>query len=228
MDLANLGGSMSAENSKEVSESQDVNNDGVVDPQQMTENSSPNEPDSKSSNKDYNWGQARKELKELQRQNLDLQNQMASLKPSTPEEEPEGEDEWLTRKEVKRMFAKEMRKRDMSTLDERVNLKYPDYYSVVTEDNLEELKNDSLATKIVNGLNDPFDRACFLYEQLKLRNGVSPSDKKQLEENFSKPRSTNSLGGTSPLHLANDYSQWPNKDIKKRLYEEMVQAAKGA
>lgn len=199
-----------------------------------------------SESQDYNWKKAREQLDELLQENKRLK-EMAQ-KPHNDEEEDYSElermdeDEILTksqalklsRRESQRLLKKSMdsfrKELTMETLDERIKSRYPDYFSVVNDKIVEDLKRDPLFVKSLRGLDNPYDQACYVYEQQQLRAGRSTvgREAKQLEENASKPRSSNSLGGTSPLHSAMDYSSWPSPDIQKRLYQEMTEAAKGA
>lgn len=230
---------------------QDVNLDEVVAHQQQADVSEQAEApapveDQVQKDKDYNWRQMRSAMEELQRSNQDLRTQLQSNAP-TPEPEIDeldqmADDDILTKAQAARLVEKKaytlakkaarelFKERELDTLDDRVKAKYPDYNNVVTQENLEELKRDPLFVKSLKGLEDPWDQASYVYEQLKIR-GVTPQavrEKQQLENNASKPRSTQSLGGPSPLHAADQYSMWPDPKLKEQLYKEMTQAAKGA
>jgi len=232
----------------------DVQNDELVTHQSETDSASAEGASSdvsdSSQSQQYNWRKAREQMDQLHWENKVLREQLEKVeKPqSAPSEEDYSElekmaeDDILTkaqtlklsRKETKKLVQETLQKFKnemlMETLDERIRSQYPDYFSVATAENVEELKRDPLFVKSLKGLDNPFDQARYVYEQLKYR-GYSPQDsreKRQIEENQAKPRSTQSLGSSSPLHVANDYSAWPSKDLQNRLYQEMVEASKGA
>lgn len=238
---------------QEVPYETDVNNGEAVAQQNNAEEKPPNKdvasPNVSESAKDkeYNWKRARQQLEELQWENKQLRERL-DAPPKAPSEdefseiERLAEDEILTKAQTLKLNKRETKKYIqetlanfkkemlMETLDERIRSRYPDYFSVATEENVEELKRDPLFVKALRGLDNPYDQACYIYRELSQR-GVTATDtreKRQLEENASKPRSAHSLGTTSPLHVANDYSSWPSKDLKSRLYQEMVEASKGA
>ncbi len=205
---------------------------------------------------EYNWKKARQEMNELQQKNrwLEERDQERSQPKGKSEEESLREleeeirqipkDDILTVEQHEKFSLYRERKADLKlkalekrlnetaqdSVEEKIMRRYPDYFSVASSDNLEEIKSDPLFVKSLKGLQNPFDQACFIYEQLKLRgfNSQNAVEKKQLERNADKPRSSNSLGGGSPLHMANDYSGWPNKDLKEKIFQEMQEAIKGA
>lgn len=205
---------------------------------------------------EYNWQKVRQEMNELQQKNKWLeerdkersQPQGKSEEDSLRELEEEirqiPKDDLLTVEQAEKFAQYREQKSDLKikalekrlnettqdSVEEKIMRRYPDYFSVASNDNLEEIKSDPLFVKSLKGLQNPYDQACFVYEQLKLRgyNSQKSSEKKQLERNADKPRSTNSLGGASPLHMANDYSGWPNKDLKSKIFQEMQEAIKGA
>ncbi len=224
------------------SESPDAENQAVSSPRENTQ--------------EHNWKRVRQEIDELQQKNrwLEERDQERS-QPKGPTEEDKlkvleeeirqmPKDDLLTVEQAEKLALLRERKSDLRIKDlerrldettqdsteEKIMRRYPDYFSVASNENLEELKSDPLFVKSLKGLQNPFDQACFIYEQLKLRgiNSESSVEKKQLESNAGKPRSSNSLGGASPLHMANDYRGWPNKELKSKLFQEMQEAIKGA
>lgn len=199
--------------------------------------------------KEYNWKRARQQMEELQWENKRLREAIEQReKPSSSQEEDYSEleqlasDDILTKAQTLKLSKKETQKLIketlanfknemlMETLEDRIRSKYPDYFSVATEENVDELKRDPLFVKALRGLNNPYDQACYIYRELSHRGYTADQtkEKQQLEKNAAKPRSAHSLGGTSPLHMANDYSGWPSKDLQAKLYQEMTEAAKGA
>jgi hypothetical protein len=240
---------MSEEKQSDVVVDEVVAHQEEADTSQESPAEAPAAPESPKNDQEYNWRRMRETVEELQHRNRLLEARVDERdKPPKAEEDDTQEidglpdDELLTKAQTKRLMAKAakraaqdaanevIKKRDLETLDDRVRMRYTDYNSIVTPENLEELKSDPLFVKTLKGLADPFDQACFVYEQLKLRgrNGYEGVEKKQLEENATKPRSQQSLGGASPLHTANQYAQWPDPALQKQLLKEMQEAAKGA
>lgn len=240
---------MSEENQADVVADEVVSHQEQTDTPQESPSETPAEPEAQKKDQEYNWRRMRETVEELQRRNQALEARVdESSRTAKVEEDDTDEidglpdDELLTKAQTKRLMNKAakraaeeaagqvIKKRDLETLDDRVRMRHKDYNSIVTPENLEELKSDPLFVKSLQGLADPFDQACFVYEQLKLRgrDGSEIAEKKQLEENAVKPRSQQSLGGASPLHTANQYAQWPDPALQKQLYKEMQDAAKGA
>jgi len=207
--------------------------------------------------KDYNWRKAREQLEELQYENKLLKRQFDEMQTSKKKSSEDDElkaieneirnlpaDELLTYEQAEKMamlrerkselkfqaLEERLAKKESETLDIRVKNQYPDFYSVATDSVIEELKQDPLFVKMLNGLKDPFDKVALIYKEARALGGQVPSgrEEKQLEANKGKPRSTNAIGGGSPLHQAQDFAAWPNPDLKKRLHQEMVDAMKGA
>jgi hypothetical protein len=205
---------------------------------------------------EYNWKRARQEMEELQQRNRKLEELYTELSQPKGKSEEDSlkeleeeirqipKDDLLTVDQAEKLARYRDRKSDLriqelekrlnetaqSSVEEKVMRQYPDYFSVASPENLKELQSDPLFVKSLKGLTSPYDQASFIYEQLKLRGFGSQEgvEKRQLESNAAKPRSSNSLGGASPLHMANDYSGWPNKDLKTKLFKEMQEAIKGA
>ncbi len=208
------------------------------------------------SDKEYNFKRARQEIENLQyesRKWKERYEEATQPKGKSAEEDLKDlgdeigqypKDDLLTVEQAEKINLYREKKSDLriqeleqrleatakDSVEQKIMSRYPDYFSVASNDNLEELKSDPLFVKSLQGLSDPYDQASFIYEQIKLRGMGSQEsrEKRQLESNASKPRSSNSLGGTSPLHMANDYSGWPNSELKSKLFQEMQTAIKGA
>lgn len=213
-------------------------------------------PGSRENTQEYNWKRTRQQLEDVQQRNKWLEErELERSQPKGPTEEDSlkaleeeirqmPKDDLLTVEQADKRALLREKKSDLKikdlerrlnettqdSVEEKIMRRYPDYFSVASNENLEELKSDPLFVKSLKGLQNPFDQACFIYEQLKLRgvNAEASIEKRQLESNAGKPRSSNSLGGASPLHMANDYSGWPNKELKSKLFQEMQEAIKGA
>jgi hypothetical protein len=240
---------MSEESKTDVVTDEVVAHQEDTDTTQVSQAVEPAESESLKKDQEYNWRRMREAMEDMQQRNRLLEERLNETYNKKNSEEDDfseidklPDDELLTKGQTKKLAMQAARKaaqdaaaeiakkRDLDTLDDRVRLKYPDYGAVVSSENLEELKNDPLFVKSLKGLADPYDQACFVYEQLKLR-GIKPElalEKKQLEHNAAKPRSQQSLGGASPLHSANAYATWPDAALQKQLYQEMIDAAKGA
>ena len=241
----------------ETQETQEPNNpeeNAVQEAQPASSTETP--PSSAENTKEYNWERARQRIEELEKRNkwLEERDQKNSGPPKPSEEDAlkklEEEisrlpkDDLLTVEQAEKLahyrdkkselriqdLEKRLNETTQDSVEEKIMRQYPDYFSIASPENLKQLQSDPLFVKSLKGLESSYDQASYIYEQLKLRGFGSQEgiEKRQLENNAAKPRSSNSLGGTSPLHMANDYSGWPNKELKSKLFQEMQDAIKGA
>lgn len=212
---------------------------------------------SEENNQAYNWKKARQQLEALQWENKKLREQFdqftsnqatqseeAELKAIEQEISSLAKDDLLTVEQYEKLAKLRDRKAELKiqelesrlekevkgSVDERIKRNYPDFFTVATEENIEELKQDPLFLKCIKGLKDPYDQAELIYKELNKRGMTTQVKESQeaLEKNKSKPRSANSLGGASPLHDAHEYSSWPSPELKKKFYEEMMHYAQGS
>ncbi len=120
-------------------------------------------------------------------------------------------------------------------IDSQIRNEYPDFYKVVTEENIKTLREmDPHLAYSLHSNPDMMSKAVSTYRQIK-QLGIVQTDNYQAQKakahsNSSKPRSTASLSpqeGDSPLSRANAFANGLTPDLKKQLYKEMKEKAKG-
>lgn len=193
---------------------------------------------------EYNWAEARRKMRDLERQNADMQKQLQSLsKPAPVEEEFDNfaDDDILTAAQAKKLAKKmamevaqeAIRQKDASTVDERLALKHPDFSQVVTRDNVEKLMEiePELASSL-RYISDPYQQGITAYKMLK-KLGIHQEDtfvkeREKAKMNSQKPVSVNAVTKNSAIGNAHLFENGLTADLKKQLYEEMRQCAKRA
>jgi hypothetical protein len=195
---------------------------------------------------EYNWAEMRRKMQEKDQQIEDLQNQFSQIskRAPTPEEEDElaqlAEDDILTVAQAKKLAQRMARnvaedvikQRDAATVDERVQLKYPDYADTVTKENIELLKKtEPELAKSLYHMPDPYEQAVAAYKLLKrvAKREDGPSlEKKKAQENSQKPLSVNAVTKQSAIGNAHIFENGLTKELKAQLWKEMQEAKKGA
>lgn len=193
---------------------------------------------------EYNWAEANRKMKDLERQNRSMLEELESFKKqkAQPEEEEEtfSKDDILTYAQAEKLAEKKARKiaeevirqREVSTVDERLNLKHSDFKDVVTRENIELLKETEpeLASSLYH-IPDPYQQGVAAYKLLK-KLGIGESktspEKERAKANSQKPISVNAVTKQSAIGNAHLFENGLTKELKKQLYEEMKQAAKSA
>lgn len=195
---------------------------------------------------EYNWAEMRRHMREKEREIEELKNQFSSLnKKAQPEEDELGklaEDDILTVAQAKKLATKLARQtaeallkeREASTVDERLQIKYPDFMSTVTKENIELLKETKpqLAKSLLKFADDPFQQSELAYEYIKTfvpqRDESMNKDKKKALDNAKKPVSVQSVGKTSAIGQVHQFENGLTPELKAQLYKEMQQIRKGA
>lgn len=188
----------------------------------------------KQSDQDRNWRQAREQLDELKRNNQRLEAEVNRLRtPVVQEEEISVADDDLStvgitkkliKKEAQKIASEMLQKKDAEDAEKWARIKYSDYDSVVTNDNLQRLVATApeVARMLMNN-PDPVGA----YKILKGM-GVDASESTQLKENQQKPRSMQSVGQASALSQANAFAKGLTPELKSQLWKEMQEAAKAS
>ena len=185
---------------------------------------------------EYNWADARRKMQALEDEVKRLRE-----KPSPQEDEFNFNDEDIpTGKDVKRLIKKEavhiakemIRQREAQTVDERINLKFPDYNQIVTAESIEVLKQTEpeIAMSLAN-MTDPYTQAIAAYKYMKTLNPskekpVGVVEKKKAEANLQKPVSVNSASKHSALGSVSMFENGLTPELKKQLWDEMRTAMK--
>jgi len=201
---------------------------------------------------EHNWTEARRKMQELDRQIRERDDYISKLhqqhtpKQSTPEVDELdrlGDDDIITKavaKKIAMKMAKEaaieaIREREAETVEDRIKSKYPDFDDIVTQENIDFLKQKkpALASSLAHN-PDPYAQAEALYDTLKMM-GVNVgsqvakttlADKERAIKNSQKPQSVNAVAKQSALGNAHMFENGLTPELKKQLYKEMQDAAK--
>jgi hypothetical protein len=235
--------------SEDASESvnQEILEEEVASPPVLTENSerpADSEAERRRRNDvEYNWAEARRKRDELERRITEQQELITSLKQqkeSSQDSEMDSlqDDDILTVAQAKKMLMQQakkaaqevVREREASTLEDRISLKFPDYLQVVSQENIEFLKQTEpeLALSLYH-IPDPYQQAVAAYKMLKrLGNGppTSSPEKRKATENAQKPVSVNAATRQSAIGNAHHFENGLTPELKSQLYKEMVEAMK--
>ena len=198
------------------------------------------EPTSKERNdSEYNWAEARRKMKRLESENRDMQAALEKVQDSPIREEKQAyddgfeDDDILTAGQARKLASKIaediVRKREVSTVDERLELKHPDFQDVVSRDNINTLKETEpeLALSLAN-ISDPYKQGIAAYKLLKrfgiYQEDVSSPEKERAKKNSQKPVSVNSVTKNSAIGNAHLFENGLTPALKKQLFSEMQSA----
>lgn len=230
-----------------------VENEEVANPQLNLENneSDASEMSSDSSveknNEAHNWREARKKIDELERRLEDRDEMIEQLMhqsktaPQASQEDDElsklSEEDLITVRQAKKInanIAREVaeevvRQKEAASAEERLKSKFPDFYDVVTKENLNilEKQDPELALSIYSMSKTPYEQAVAAYKLLKktIVDG-DPVNKRRVAENVKKPLSVQSVPSRSAIHDVHNYDTVPSAEIRKSIWKEMVECAK--
>jgi hypothetical protein len=137
-------------------------------------------------------------------------------------------------RELEKQLKQYQQQSSQQSVESRVMSQYPDFDKVVSEDNIEQLKNDfpELA-QTLHSSTDFYSKAISTYKLIK-KLGISPdntyeNEKAIVQKNASKPKSLGSIApqqGDSPLSKANAFQNGLTDDLKSQLHKEMMLAIK--
>lgn len=187
---------------------------------------------------DRNWREASRALKELRAQNEELRQQLEQLHTRTQQspEEESAPDDWVTNKRLEKRFRdmeEKIKAREAELVMDRLKARYNDFDDVVTPENIEYLRENDpeLAMSLQALKDDPFQQGIAAYKMLKkteyYQNRDAMKEKKRIDENMNKPVSQNAIRKTtSPLNEANRFDRGLTPELRRQLYQEMVDAAK--
>lgn len=221
-----------------MTDAQEVNvqKQEVVEPVENEQNKENAQPDKGS--KEYNWRQLEQKNKQLEQSlyEMKLALDKSVSKKETPEEDFNSlqDDDLLTISQAKKLAERqareivkqELQKIEKEALPRQVKSQYTDYDQVVTPENIEQLiKEDPDLEYDIQVSKNPYARA---YKEIKRASFFKAKHEKKaieekIEDNLSKPLSSNSLGQQRPLSLANDYAKG-----SPELLEEMIKYRGGS
>lgn len=197
---------------------------------------------------DRNWKEARRKMQELEKRSSEQEEIIRRLsQPAQAKEDDEleklgrddiityGQVEKLIEKKAERFAQKAIQQHAASTVEERIQLKYPDFNQVVTDENIRYLnENEPELAESLKYSPDPFKQAVAVYKLLK-RSGLTegdvvgnsaPKEKEKALKNSQKPVSVNAVTKQSAIGNAHIFENGLTKELKASLLKEMRDAAK--
>lgn len=187
----------------------------------------------------------------LEREQYQLAQQVAAMKPQAPIQEPEdddirlGPDELAEGKHIAKLHKqlREMKKQlksyetqtHESLVEARLKAQYPDFDKIVNPANIKALsESDPELAATIYANPDMYTKAVTAYKQIKkmvpMENNYD-NEKARVAVNAAKPRPLASVSpqqGDSPLSRANAFANGLTPELQKQLYKEMVDAQKGS
>lgn len=197
----------------------------------------------KKKNQEYNWSETRKKMQALERKNEELMAAIHDIKKQEGSQIDDdidklSDDDIITKSHAKKIAAKMareisneiMKQKEVSTVEERIKSKYQDFDQVVTQENIEILKQMEPELAMSLAANpDPYAQAVAVYKSMKNMGIVKSEDnmeKKKAIQNSQKPVSANAVSKHSAIGNAHLFENGLTDDLKKQLYKEMQQAMK--
>lgn len=190
------------------------------------------------SDKERNFRELREGKRQLEQEVRRLREDMERL--SSPKEEAPAEpdlsdDDLVEGKHLKvalQRIEARLAAAQSAAVPDRLRSKFSDIDQVVTKENLEKLKHvePELYSSILSG-SDPYAKGVSAYKALK-RFGIVEDDsyaleKEKVQKSHSRPMSTQAVKGQGALHEANVFANGLTPELRKKLYQEMTEAAKG-
>jgi len=221
---------------------EEIQNEEVIHPTTEKSKSQSIETNSqKQDDKEYNFAQLRKGKEQLEKRLNDLQEYVSELeaknsKSNSEEDSGIDDDDLVEGKHFKKVTQQlkqlqdQLRKEQTLSTQDRLLLKFNDFDSVVTKDNIEKLKTTEpeLYTSIISS-PDLFSKGVAAYKTLKSL-GIAgedfSSEKAKAQANHSRPMSTQALKGQSALSDSNVFARGLTPELRKQLHQEMVEAMK--
>lgn len=196
---------------------------------------------------EYNWAEMRRQMRDKDAEIADLRNQFSNFtrKPALAEEDELAklaEDDIITVSQAKKLAMKlarqtaeaVLKEKEASQVDERIQMKFPDFSSTVTRENITLLKEikPRLAESLLKFADDPYQQSELAYEYIKAyvpqKDDSMTKEKVKALENSKKPVSVQSVGKASPIGQVHQFENGLTSDVKAQLWKEMQQIRKGA
>lgn len=121
------------------------------------------------------------------------------------------------------------------TVESRLKSNYPDYFQVVSQENVAKLReHDPDIADAIYHTPDLYKKAALTYKMIKqcgiVKEDKFKKDRELAQQNASKPRSLNSISpqtGSTPMSRANAFADGLTPELKQQLLREMEEARKG-
>lgn len=217
------------------------NEQEVVQPDQ-SESSESQAHSSQESDKDRNFRELRESKRQVEMELRELREQMESFRRSQmPQQqeaaEPElSDDDLVEGKHLKRYIKRleqRLEQQAQASVPDRLRTKFSDFDQVVTPENIEKLKQaepEMYATLIAG--NDLYTKGVSAYKALRnfgiVKGDSYVAEKEHVQKNSSRPMSTQAIKGQGALHEANAFAKGLTPDLRKQLYQEMVNSSRGS
>ncbi len=132
---------------------------------------------------------------------------------------------------AKNIVNETLQKREYEKAPIRLKKEFSDFDDVVSKDNVNYLiKNEPELAETLRNTKDPYKQGKIAYKFLKSMNkgqkGEAETLKQDAEANSKKPVSPNAVKGRNSLNDANSFKKRLTPDLKKQLYQEMVEASR--
>lgn len=233
--------------SEEANQSVDQEIEAVAQPSESSEHddvstqAQGNQP-SKRSDAEYNFAELRRQRERDREELAQLKAELNRMQsPQRNEEDDIGinDDDLIEGKHLKNLYKEikqlksEQKAKESSQIEKMIQLQFPDYYSVVSKENLEFLEqtDPELAESLLY-YPDEYKKRAAAYKLIKKSLGNtkdnSNRDRMKAQENSQKPLSVNAVTKNSAIGNAHLFENGLTKDLKTNLWKEMQQAMKGA
>lgn len=188
---------------------------------------------------EYNFREMRRIIQMQQKQIDELSSNVSQANAEPEEEIPD--DDIPNVRQVRKLIAREAkikaeelyRQREAANYEEKLKVKYSDFNTVVTKENVEELVfgNERLLKRLQKlHEEDPLEANELAYDLIKKSAFYSERQKKtratqdtkaKAKENLAKPVSSHALGSTpTPLQQTTSFKNMSQEE-KRRLWQEM-------
>lgn len=201
-------------------------------------------PEPKRADQEYNFRELRKSRDALQEEVRELRSMFEQSKNPQPQEDDLAklaDDDIVTAKQAKSLAAKMarevagqvLREREAETVEDRVKIKFPDFDSICSKENIEVFKQNEpeLAMSLSALAHDPYNQAVAAYKLLK-KHGLGVSEevvknKQKAQENSRKPVSVQTVTKqSSAIGNAHQFENGLTPELRKQLWKEMQDARK--
>lgn len=199
---------------------------------------------------DVNIRKLRENAERLQRERdeaVRLAQELQQQRQQQPEEDDDinlGDDDFAEGKHLSKLgrkikkleqqIAQYNQYTSQSTAEIKLKTQYPDFESVVNQDTIAQLREEypDIAASL-HANNDFMSKASSAYTLIKklgiYQQDNYSQDRERAQANAAKPRPAVSVGpqgGDSPLTKANAFANGLTDDLKKYLYQEMLDASR--
>lgn len=196
---------------------------------------------SQESDKDRNFRELRESKRQVESELRELREQMDRIARSQApapqeEEEPElSDDDLVEGKHLKRYIKRlesRLEQQAAASVPDRLKSKFSDFDQVVTPENVEKLKQaePEMYATLVSG-KDLYTKGVSAYKALKsfgiVKTDPYIADKESVQKSHSRPMSAQAVKGQGALHEANAFAKGLTPELRKQLYQEMIEASKG-